>query len=117
MLDAGKAFLIDCRIPQIYRTSETQWDFVWVHFTAQMVESYIETLIKIYGPVFSCQLEDTIGQEILGMHHAFQGHNLLRDHPAYCSLIQILTKLYSYQKQMQNRIQVSRRYEASADIY
>ena len=105
----GMAFLIDCRRFQVYHTVGTQWEFAYIHFDADGMRAYVDTLYARYGAVFAVPDGSQMENRMRAVISLFRGYNRMAGHEAFGLLAQLLGMLYKAgeQKNRDSRISES----------
>lgn len=91
----GTAFLIDCRREQAYRTAGDLWEFTYVHFTAQGMRDYVETLYRSHGAVFHITDGDVMENRMRTVIGLFRSYDASAVHLAFGQLAVLLGMLYA----------------------
>ncbi len=91
----GTAFLIDCRREQAYSTVGDLWEFAYIHFTAQGMRDYVETLYRSYGAVFHVTDGDVMESRMRTVIELFHSYEASAVHQAFGQLAVLLGMLYT----------------------
>lgn len=90
----GMTFLIDCRKDHIYHTANKHWEFSFVHFRAEALREYVDSLHQGYGAVFTMQDPAAMENRMRDVNLLFRNFHPSAHHLAFGLLAEILSMLY-----------------------